>query len=449
MEHTLRMAIQWSEEVKLILLIAAAVVFAASLTLLVLESIGKKKQTTLHVAYTEEPVPAPADEAVEVAPAQEETPAEVAEPAAAETAADDTTRVGETFVIDGKTIYVRYNRSFSARLIQSSDEVKARYSELKNVLLAYGTKARMSWTNETFRVGRGAVAKFGIKGKTLSIYLALDPVAYEESKYIFENVGNTKRYEQVPLRLKLRSNRSVKWAKELIAAMMAGLGLEMADREPESFAPPFETTEALVYRGLIKVLVTGDGAETELTAATFEAMRREKFQQATGLDFKESVTVEAEASLTNEMAAAFIEDEETAEQPAPAAEPAIVEEPAALPDSPAEVAEPAPKQAEAVPAPAPAAQKPAARAKSSSAKKPPKAIVNIDTIGEAFDAGETVSLDTLKAKGLIPKKAISVKVLARGVLNKPLTVIADVYSMQAVKMILLTGGRVIKKSHKN
>ncbi len=72
-----------------------------------------------------------------------------------------------------------------------------------------------------------------------------------------------------------------------------------------------------------------------------------------------------------------------------------------------------------------------------------KAEINIDTISENFEAGTVVSLNTLKAKGLVSKNAGFVKVLARGMLDKPFTIIAQDYSVAAVKMILLTGGKVI------
>ena len=49
-------------------------------------------------------------------------------------------------------------------------------------------------------------------------------------------------------------------------------------------------------------------------------------------------------------------------------------------------------------------------------------------------------LEALKAKGLVPKKAIGIKVLARGVMTKKLTIVADRFSIQAVKMIGLAGG---------
>ena len=44
-----------------------------------------------------------------------------------------------------------------------------------------------------------------------------------------------------------------------------------------------------------------------------------------------------------------------------------------------------------------------------------KSIVNIDTLSQSFENGDTVTLDALKEKGIIPQNADYVKVLARGV----------------------------------
>ena len=72
-----------------------------------------------------------------------------------------------------------------------------------------------------------------------------------------------------------------------------------------------------------------------------------------------------------------------------------------------------------------------------------KAIVNVDAIGRVFEAGDVVSINTLKEKKLISQKVGWIKVLGKGVLDKPLTVIAQNYSASAVKMIVLTGGTAI------
>ena len=72
-----------------------------------------------------------------------------------------------------------------------------------------------------------------------------------------------------------------------------------------------------------------------------------------------------------------------------------------------------------------------------------RAEVNLDDVAAVFEDGDTVSLDTLREKGLIGAGAKRVKVLGRGVLDKRLTVIADDFSASAEKMILLVGGHVV------
>ncbi|MBR2466751.1 MAG: uL15 family ribosomal protein [Clostridia bacterium] len=70
-------------------------------------------------------------------------------------------------------------------------------------------------------------------------------------------------------------------------------------------------------------------------------------------------------------------------------------------------------------------------------------IVNIGDINDAFDAGAVVTVSDLKNKNLIPKATGRVKILAHGLLEKPITVKAESYSVQAIKMIELTGGKVV------
>jgi len=77
-----------------------------------------------------------------------------------------------------------------------------------------------------------------------------------------------------------------------------------------------------------------------------------------------------------------------------------------------------------------------------------KVIINLHVINDHFAAGDTVDLDALKSKKLVSAKAARVKVLADGTLDKPLTVIADGFSVQAIKMITLTGGHAVQKKSK-
>ena len=73
-----------------------------------------------------------------------------------------------------------------------------------------------------------------------------------------------------------------------------------------------------------------------------------------------------------------------------------------------------------------------------------KRIINVDTISENFSEQESVDVNSLKAKNLIPADTAYIKVLARGVIDKPLKVYANDFSLSAVKMIALSGGESVK-----
>ena len=70
-------------------------------------------------------------------------------------------------------------------------------------------------------------------------------------------------------------------------------------------------------------------------------------------------------------------------------------------------------------------------------------IINIGALDQKFEANDIITLSVLKERGLVSKNVGRLKILAHGVLNKPLTVKSESYSIQAIKMIELTGGTVI------
>jgi ribosomal protein L18E len=289
-----------------------------------------------------------------------------------------------------------------AKLIQADGVIQDRYSQLKNEILSYGAKARMSWNNDSFSCGRKTVAKFALRGKTLSLYLALNPADYEGTKYSYEDAGEVKKYAGVPMRVKLRSDRSVKWTKELIADLMKANEKEQGKVPEDVYSYPYESTDELVKKQLIKVYSNGNGKSEEVAYADFEALRQEKFKQITGLEVLPKVSaVQAQASISDEEAEKFIKIETSTE-------------------STPEVN----------------------KASSVIADKKVKGIINIDVISSNFKKGAKVTIKEMKEKGLIDKKTTYVKVLARGEIDKPLDIVADDFSLQAVKMIIMTGGSV-------
>jgi large subunit ribosomal protein L15 len=69
--------------------------------------------------------------------------------------------------------------------------------------------------------------------------------------------------------------------------------------------------------------------------------------------------------------------------------------------------------------------------------------VNLDDIAERFAAGDVVTLEALKAKGLGQRKDVPVKILARGELSVALTIHGHGFSKSAVAAIEGAGGTVV------
>jgi len=68
--------------------------------------------------------------------------------------------------------------------------------------------------------------------------------------------------------------------------------------------------------------------------------------------------------------------------------------------------------------------------------------MNLKTLEQIFDAGATVDLESLPAKGLVPKRVDCLKILAEGELTKKLTVKAHRFSASAKEKIEKAGGTV-------
>src|SRR3954452_5260918 len=69
--------------------------------------------------------------------------------------------------------------------------------------------------------------------------------------------------------------------------------------------------------------------------------------------------------------------------------------------------------------------------------------VNLQDLERRFEAGDEITLDALKAKGLGTRKDVPVKVLAKGSLSKKLTVHAHAFSGAAREAIEAAGGSAV------
>ena len=274
---------------------------------------------------------------------------------------------------NGATFRIRIVKSFTAKLIQSSDETKRYYRELKNEILSYkGINSRASWNYESFNFGRKQAVKIAVRGKTLCLYFALDMKDLKGSKYRVELCKSAK-YAAVPCMYRIRNDRRCEYAKDLIAMVAEKFGLAKGKNPNREYSFPYEDNAALLAKGLIK----------EVKSKIAQPVANEHIHLR-------SVTVnEADAQMTDEVAATFIEDD--------------------------------------------------VDGKAHSGKK---GIINIDVLSANFSDGDTVDIEALWEKKLVSASVGRVKLLARGSLDKALNVDLQDYSLQAVKMIVLVGGTV-------
>ena len=277
-------------------------------------------------------------------------------------------------------VQILYNKSYTAKLMQADNTAKAYYDVLKNEIMSYkGVRSRISWKHESFFKGRKLVAKLKMKVKNLHLLLPLDANDYVDTKYKVKDLSAKKNHADAPCVYTIKNDTRSVYAKDLIAVVMQSVGAQKVDKDYVKYSAefPYDTTENLIYRKLIKL----------------------NYSRVVDEDDGES-HYEQISEITAEEVTTLMTDEEAVES---------VEESARISD------------------------------------KTKTGIVNVDVLSKTFSAGERVTLAEIKKRVVgFNKKTTYIKVLARGVIDKPLIVEADDYSIDAVKMILLTGGKVIR-----
>ncbi len=308
---------------------------------------------------------------------------------------DDESSEKNVFSDHGLRIYVSYDYSFEGKLRMSSSGVRHMHHVLSEYLKSFKLGCRRSWKGERYYLKGKTYARMMFRGKTLCVCLAIDPNSLEGTKYRCEDVSNVNKYAAVPCLLRLRSGRAFKNSLELIQMMLESAGIPQAYTPEDSFvASPPESRDLLIDLGLIKVLATDDhggylGSQEEIKSGKIDL-------SAGGMPLMHEITAEEAHKISDATAESFIhiETEQLTE--------------------------------------------------GEDIGKRNKGIVNIDSISLAFEDGETVTLNELKNRGLVPKNVSYVKVLARGLLDKSLTVKAHDFSLDAIKMIIIAGGDAIE-----
>ena len=153
---------------------------------------------------------------------------------------------------------LRFDRSFSAKLILSDPKIKEYYAEIATEILKYERiKTKTGWSGVSFSYGKNRFAFIAITGKTLCLYLASDPVGNVEGRYKAKNVGSIKKRAATPSLFKIRSDGAKRHALKLIdeTALAAGLKIKTVPApavNPANFRT--DTFNNLITRGLIRIV---------------------------------------------------------------------------------------------------------------------------------------------------------------------------------------------------
>ena len=194
----------------------------------------------------EEPIP---EAALEPTPAEEPTP-EVIEPALDELDIPDDMDEDEDSL--GFKNGIRYDYSFRAKLILSSEETRDYYRQISGFARSYGVKVKGSWKKERIYLSKNRFAILFFKGMKLCVALALDPKKYEDSKYTSFDLTGMKKYDGTPLMLKMTSPRQMRHAIELLEILFATAGLKHKNKPVDFEEIPYKSKRELVLEGLIR-----------------------------------------------------------------------------------------------------------------------------------------------------------------------------------------------------
>lgn len=197
----------------------------------VVENKSVEKVVEIH---KEEPKPAPAPAPVQEQPKEEPKPAprqlfvkkeKVEEPK--QEKAPEAPKVAEAAPAPEKKEYERL--TFAERLLQSEKDVQDLYNELKNEILSYGVKSRISAVGDTFRLHKKMYVRITVAGKSLKLYFALNPADYANSTLPIQDASDKDMYQEIPLVFKVKSPLSVRRCKELIQDVMEKDNLEQGE----------------------------------------------------------------------------------------------------------------------------------------------------------------------------------------------------------------------------
>ncbi|MDE7372764.1 MAG: uL15 family ribosomal protein, partial [Clostridia bacterium] len=271
----------------------------------------------------------------------------------------------ESVIIEADGTVRKVSPNFRMRLKESSEKNREWYAAIKNLFCSQkGVTYRVCKRVEKIRYQGNVIAVIGIAKRSIKLWLALKPYEYDARRYHHKDVSDKPRFVDVPLYVRVGSDRALTRAQELILALFQEQSMEARKRYND------RDIQELIFTLKHNRLLT-DKRNKQLLAEVMHVH---------DCDILDNETAEKCIEFKN---VDFIDDH---------------------------VIEP----------------------------------VKLDDIDANFQDGNRVTLDKLRKVGLVSEDCTGYTVTADKRLTKPLIIVANDFTLEAVKLITLTGGRVIK-----
>lgn len=114
---------------------------------------------------------------------------------------------------------------FETKLKKADKDLRHKYYDLRDYIKSYGVNNRISIPGDTFSLHRERYAFITIVGSKIKVYLPLNVQDYANTPIPVE-AANAKKYEDLPMVFKVKSDLSFRRAKKLIDDVMAAKGLQ-------------------------------------------------------------------------------------------------------------------------------------------------------------------------------------------------------------------------------
>ncbi|MDE7373520.1 MAG: hypothetical protein K2N18_05605, partial [Clostridia bacterium] len=144
---------------------------------------------------------------------------------------EDDDSFAESVIIEADGTVRKVSPNFRMRLKESSDKNREWYAAIKNLFCSQkGVTYRVCKRVEKIRYQGNVIAVIGIAKRSIKLWLALKPFEYDARRYHHKDVSDKPRFVDVPLYIRVGSDRALTRAEELILALFQEQAMEARKR---------------------------------------------------------------------------------------------------------------------------------------------------------------------------------------------------------------------------